>query len=293
MLALVLALAACAVVPTPAPRYHLGQPYQASGVWHYPGESYDLNETGLGSVMPDGHEPLTTNGEVYDPSAMAAAHPTLQLPAIARLTNLENGLSTTVRINDRGSGNPHRLVEFTPRVGVLLRIQANAVAQVRLTVLGNESRDAVAAVPGAPLLDVASAPRGRVDVIELPPPPGVAASARAGDGGTRSLSGKADDRPAMAPPALPPVGRLPETLTQETPQPGRLMVRLGTFEGYQYAAIQRARVAGLRPNIVQVDQGRSRRYRVEIGPFPSVPAAEMTQDQALKSGVPDARIVVD
>jgi rare lipoprotein A len=102
-------LAACAAPPPASPRYHLGQPYQAGGVWHYPRESYDLNETGLGSVLPPGRPPLTANGERYDVGAMTAAHASLQLPAIARLTNLENGLATVVRINDRGTGNPHQL----------------------------------------------------------------------------------------------------------------------------------------------------------------------------------------
>jgi cell division protein FtsN len=102
------------------------------------------------------------------------------------------------------------------------------------------------------------------------------------------LSADAEDafRPAVA-------LRLPETITQETPRPGRLMVRLGTFEEYQYASIQRARVAGLRPTIVQFREGRTRRYRVESGPFLSVAEAEAAQDQALVAGVPDAQIVVD
>jgi cell division protein FtsN len=95
---------------------------------------------------------------------------------------------------------------------------------------------------------------------------------------------------APAPVAIAP---LPEVLTQEAPRPGRLMVRLGTFEGYQYAAIQRAKVAGLNPNIVQIQRGRSREYRVELGPFADVAQAEAIQDRALAAGVPDARIVVE
>ena len=272
--------------PTPNPRYHLGGSYQAGGVWYYPRESYDLNDTGLGSELPGNRPPLTTNGEIYDPSAMAGAHPTLQLPAIVRLTALETGRSVVVRINDRGTGNPHRLVEYTPRVGSLLGVTRTGAAQIRRTVLANDSRDAVAGLPGAPALDVAAAPRGRIEVAELAPPPGVAAGR--GGGSARTLSSDAEDR------ATPAVAlRLPETVSQETPRPGRLMVRLGTFEEYQYASIQRARVAGLRPNIVQFREGRTRRYRVESGPFPSVAQAEAAQDQALAAGVPDARIVVD
>jgi rare lipoprotein A len=282
---LLLLLAACDT-PTANPRYHLGGSYQAGGIWHYPRETYDLNEAGLGSELPGDRPSLTTNGELYDPTAMTAAHPSLQLPVIVRLTALETGRSVVVRINDRGTGNPHRLVEYTPRVGSLLGVPRTGAAQIRMTVLQNESREAVAGLPGAPALALTAAPRGRIEVTELAPPPGVAARGGATTAGTLSADAEDAFRPAVA-------LRLPETITQETPRPGRLMVRLGTFEEYQYASIQRARVAGLRPTIVQFREGRTRRYRVESGPFLSVAEAEAAQDQALVAGVPDAQIVVD
>ena len=86
----------------PDPQYVLGKPYQVRSLWLYPRESYDFDETGLAAVSKDNAARLTANGEMFDQTALAAAHPSLQLPAIARLTNLENGLETTVRINDRG-----------------------------------------------------------------------------------------------------------------------------------------------------------------------------------------------
>lgn len=281
-------LSACG--PSPAPRYHLGASYQASGAWHYPRESFDLDETGLGTTLPGGSAPafglrLTSNGERYDPTAMAAAHPTLQLPAIARLTNLENGLSIVVRINDRGTGNPRRLVEFTPRVATLLQVAPGSAVQMRLTVLAQESRDAIAAMAGAPSLAIAVAPRGQVETAELAPPPGVA-----GRSGVASPAAPPEAQTATQ--AAAPT-RLPEIVTREAPAPGRLMVRLGTFEEYQHAMIQRARVAGLGPDMVQFREGRTRRYRIELGPFATVAQADAAQTQAMALGVPDARIVVD
>ena len=100
----------------------LGAPYQAGGVWYYPRESYEGQETGLATVYPSGHAELTADGEVFDQTALAAAHQTLQLPAIARLTNLENGRQVLVRINDRGPATPHRLIEVTRRTATLLRL---------------------------------------------------------------------------------------------------------------------------------------------------------------------------
>ena len=116
---------------------------------------------------------LTTDGELFDQTALAAAHPTIQLPAIARLTNLENGREVTVRLNDRGSGDPHRLVEVTSRTAALLDMPPGGLARVRLRVLPNESHAAAEAVPGAPSLALTAAPRGKVEVAELAPLPGV------------------------------------------------------------------------------------------------------------------------
>jgi len=271
--------------PPPAPRYVLGSPYQARGVWHYPRESFELDVTGLASVMRAPKGPLTTDGELFDQDVLAAAHPTLQLPAIARVTNLENGLSVVVRINDRGSGDSRRLIEVTERTATLLRMSPTGATRVRLRVLPTESRDVVDTMPGAPRLALAAAPRGVVETAELPPPPGV----RQGGGRVVPREPAAQEAPHRAAPAL----RLPETVSQEPPQPGRLMVRLATFEEYQYASMQRAKVIGLAPRIVRVAQGRGRQFRVEIGPLDTVARAESVLEQALAAGIPDARIVVD
>ena len=89
---------------------------------------------------------------MFDQTALAAAHPTIQLPAIARLTNLENGRQVIVRVNDRGSGDPRRLVEITRRTALLLGVPPGGVARVRLQVLPGESHAAADALPGAPSL---------------------------------------------------------------------------------------------------------------------------------------------
>ena len=82
-------------------------------------------------------------------------------------------------------------------------------------------------------------------------------------------------------------------MTQVSPDPGNLFVELGTFHGFQYADIQRARVAGIGANIVSAFEGRAPIYRVMIGPFTSVPQADAALDQVLQAGVTDARIVVE
>jgi rare lipoprotein A len=270
----------------PNPHYVLGNPYRVGPVWHYPREAFDLDETGLAAVMKDSAPRLTTDGEMFDQTALAAAHPTIQLPAIALLTNLETGREVMVRLNDRGSGDPHRLLEITRRTAQLLAARPGGVIRVRLRVLSPESHAAADSLPGAPALDLAAAPRGPVEVAELPPVPGVRL------GSLRPLVAAPLATRDPAPVKTPPL-RLAEAITQTTPQPGRLVVRLDTFEDYQYAAVQRARMGWSVADIVSVFEGRTERFRVEIGPLPSVAAADAVLDKALAFGIPDARIVVD
>ncbi len=269
----------------PDVHYVLGQPYQVGAVWFYPREAFDLDRTGLASVAHDTPPRLTTDGEVFDQTALAAGHPTVQLPAIAVLTNLENGREVTVRLNDRGSGDPRRLVEITKRTAWLLAMPPDSVARVRLRVLPKESHDAADALPGAPSLAMAVAPRGGVEVAELPPPPGMR---QGGNQAAVAVAVRPDDGPAVAPPM-----RLPETVTQTVPRPGQLMVELDTFDDYQYAAVQRARMASAGAEIVATLDGRSVHFRVEIGPIPDVARADAVLRQALSTGIPDARIVVN
>ena len=248
----------------------------------YPRESYELTETGLATVYGSDNPDLTADGEAFDQTVLAAAHQTLQLPAIARITNLENGRQVVVRINDRGPATPHRLLEVTRRTATLLGFPSDDVARVRLEVLAEPSQAAVDAVPGAPTLQIASAPRGEVTQTDLPPP-GSAASTPT----TRVAA-----VPTQSAAAVPPM-RLPESLTQVAPDPGRLFIQLSSFQSYQYAAMQRARVAGLGASVVNRTENDAQVFRVIIGPFATVQQADSVLDQVLAAGVTDARIVVE
>lgn len=291
MPALGIALASLVVSCTAPPlkpdvHYVLGQPYKAGSIWFYPKETFDLDETGIAAVAKNDGARLTSDGEVFDQTALAAGHPTVQLPAIARLTNLENGREVIVRLNDRGSGDPRRLVEITSRTAQLLAMPANGLARVRVVMLPNESHAAADALPGAPSLAITAAPRGGVEVAELAPLPGVR---QLYGGMVPVLPTTGAGRAVMAAPPM----RLPEFVIQTVPRLTRLMVMLDTFEDYQYTAVQRARMAGAGAHIVSSKVGRTHRFRVEIGPLPDIARADMVLDQALASGIPDARIVVD
>ena len=283
VLLLAVLLASCHGAPPANPHYVLGSPYPADGIWYYPRESFELHETGLATVYRSDHPDLTADGEVFDQSALAAAHQTLQLPAIARITNLENGRQVVVRINDRGPATPHRLLEVTRRTATLLAFPSDGVARVRLEVLAEQSQAAVDAVPGAPSLQIAAAPRGEVTQTDLPAP-GSAAPVR-----TALVAGS----PSRSTAAEAPLLRLPESISQVAPDPGQLFVALSSFQNYQYAAMQRARVAALGATVVSRYENGGQLFRIMIGPFTTVQQADSVLDQVLAAGVTDARIVVE
>jgi len=279
LLPLALLLWACERPPAPTPRYVLGGGYQTSGTWYYPRESFALNQTGLAAVAQPGKSGLTANGEAYDADAMAAGHQTLQLPAIARVTNMETGTQLAVRINDRGPARPNRMLELTPRAAALLGVPAAGGTRIRLEVLEPESRRAVEGLAGTPRLQVTAAPRESVRAESL-------------DGTVPPAASPASQPAGPAEEAAARVEKLPETVTRTAPTPGMLFIRLGDFGRREFAERQRARVAALGAFVETERRGRDTTYRVRIGPLASVAEADDMLDRAIRSGISEARIYV-
>ncbi len=148
-------------------RYQIGKPYTIRGKKYYPKLDPNLRQTGLASWYgPNFHGRLTANGEVYDQYSLSAAHPTMPLPSYAKVTNLENGSSVTVRVNDRGPFSKNRVIDLSARAAQLLGYTKQGVAKVKVEYAGK-----------APLhgLDekvlVASYKPGRVNQDLVPPLP--------------------------------------------------------------------------------------------------------------------------
>jgi rare lipoprotein A len=284
-------IAACAPQPAPQPRYMVGAPYQLGGVWSYPREDFGLVQTGLGSVAADTRAGRrTANGEVHDPQALTAAHRTLQLPAILRVTNLETGLEIDVRVNDRGPANPGRVVELSRRAAELIGLRPGGAAQLRIAVVPEASQALAAALPNqeTPRLAVAAAPVAAVQREELAPPPGAAQAARVRE--ARALPGAAAIPATAGPAAAAPPSRLPERVTRVPAQPGRLYVEAATFGRRDLAQQQAARIGG---GVEAIGPRGRQSFRVRIGPLSSVAEADRALERTLRAGVSEARILVD
>lgn len=115
----------------------VGKPYSIKGKWYFPSEEQKYTQIGhaswYGSYF---HGRLTANGEVYDMNSLTAAHPTMPLPSYARITNVENGSSIVVRVNDRGPFAKDRLVDLSKRAAIMLDYKDNGVANVKVEYLG-------------------------------------------------------------------------------------------------------------------------------------------------------------
>ncbi|MBI1302173.1 MAG: septal ring lytic transglycosylase RlpA family protein [Alphaproteobacteria bacterium] len=121
--------------------YKVGSPYNVKGKKYYPSVDCDYDEKGIASWYgPNFHGKQTANGETFDQNELTAAHKTLPLPSIVRVTNLENGKSLIVRVNDRGPFSRGRIIDMSKRSAELLGFKQQGVAKVRVQVLEKESR---------------------------------------------------------------------------------------------------------------------------------------------------------
>jgi rare lipoprotein A len=124
-------------VPKGGGTYRVGKPYTVGGRVYVPEENLSYREEGMASWYGDDfHGRLTANGEVFDMASLTAAHPTLPMPCYARVTNLSNGKSLVVRVNDRGPYHGNRLIDVSNRAAELLEFKGNGVARVRVEYVG-------------------------------------------------------------------------------------------------------------------------------------------------------------
>ena len=140
-------LAACSGRPPSAPNdlasatphgtYKLGSPYRINGVWYYPEFDPAYDTVGIASWYGrDFHGRPTANGEVFDMGLISAAHPTLPMPSLVEVTNLENGRSVNLRVNDRGPFHDNREIDLSKAAARELGFENEGLAKVRVRFVG-------------------------------------------------------------------------------------------------------------------------------------------------------------
>lgn len=160
--------------PGPGGSYKVGRPYQVNGVWYYPAEDPGYDRVGMASWYGHAfHGRRTANGEVFNKHRMTAAHPTLPMPVLVRVTNLNNGRSLVLRVNDRGPFVAGRIIDVSQGAAEALGFRQAGVARVRVQFVGRADGAGVpvAGAPvGAPDVTPASAQGGTPPVGALGSP---------------------------------------------------------------------------------------------------------------------------
>lgn len=313
------------------PMYKVGPPYQINGVWYYPKVDYDYDERGTASWYGPGFDQKTTaNGEIYDMNQVSAAHKTLPLPSVVEVTNLQNGRSLQLRVNDRGPYVGDRVIDLSRRAAQLLGFEGTGTAPVRVRILKEPSiQVAEAAMRGETgQVRLAAAahtirPEPPPAVAVVPPPPNRGEVVVAANWPTEQPARQAEVG-AAPPPAEPPPRPVQVATAEPAPQPppprpyfpsfiatahaetyhppaaaaasptgsGRIYVQAGAFSVPENAQRVRSRIASLGSAEIVPSQGNGTTlYLVRVGPVRTEAAADQLRSRVIDSGFPDARIV--
>ena len=288
---------------TASPRYKVGDPYQIQGIWYYPAEDYEFEETGIASWYgAQFHGRRTANGGIYDMNALTAAHRTLPMPSYVRVTNLENGRSLILKVNDRGPFARNRIIDISRRGSQLLGFQNAGTARVRVQIMADKSRALAQRIKGRTQLAQVGTP---ITVDRLPKPDVKTESLSLPPGGQVSAGRVQPQSQVPTSPQPPSPGRVATNSLQlssgdtnvVTVQPVRktnLYIQAGAFSRFDNANRVRARLTPAGPVRISsvLVKGRDL-YRVRVGPLSNVAEADRMLETVIRNGYPTARIIVE
>ncbi len=302
----------------PAGTYKVGKPYQIKGVWYYPQEVNEYDEVGIASWYGDAfHGKTTANGEAFDMNALTAAHKTLPLPTNVRVTNLDNGRSIVLRVNDRGPFVGDRIIDVSRRAAQLLGFEHSGLARVEVTLAEPQGR-----LPETRMVEAKPVPKAEAalvlaeaterDVVaaaapvrpapvraeRVGPPIRLIAPVAAAELEQSGPAPKVRTRTAQAAPIqATPAAYHPEP---QTPAPfakaaeETLYVQAGAFSVRDNADGLAAELADLGPVAIQpVNRTDGTFYRVRVGPFQGFEAAGKILRAVVASGQTNARLVAE
>ncbi len=292
--------------------YKVGNPYLIDGQEYYPQENFNYSEVGIASWYGPGfHANSTANGERYDQYELTAAHRTLQMPSLVRVTNLDNGRSVVLRVNDRGPYSKGRIIDVSSRAADLLGFKGKGTAKVRVETLPTESRriaeDARAGkdTRGYEIaLNNNPRPAQPNQPVTLYPSPTAVSVQIAGSEDTMAATRVASVESVPLDPArlqpvqghIAPDGRFMPSpvVTQQPVVATSIYVQAGAFSesGNAERLSQQLSSFGT-TRVYPTNVGGKSFFRVRVGPFQNVADADATLGQILSKGMNNAMIVVD
>jgi len=267
--------------------FKVGNPYKIEGKWYRPQESYAHEETGIASWYGPGfHNKRTANGEKFDKNELTAAHRTLQMPSLVRVTNLDNGKSLVVRVNDRGPFSKGRVLDVSEKAAELLGFKNQGTAKVKIQVLKQES------------IKLAAAAKQGIDTGGYE----VAVNSHA-NAGFHPVAAAAPVAPVQVGDLVPPTGIqghskdgrfYPDHVVKQMPvKPTTIYVQVGSFADMANAdRLSDKLSAHGTARVMAAVVGGQQFYRVRI-PASNVASADAILKSVMKHGYPKAIIVVD
>jgi rare lipoprotein A len=281
-------------IPDAVPRVEPRSPYGNPPFYMVAGRRYVVLPSSAGYVErgvaswygTEFHGLRTSTGEAYDMFAMTAAHKTLPLPCYARVTNLSNGRSAVVRINDRGPFVDNRIIDLSYSAARKLDMIRNGTAFVQVEVLTPAAPTVTAGLPvAAPA--VAAASVGLSTVPAVTPAPATAAPA-------------ASASSAVPPPesAVAPTPAAPAIATSPTPTPvpsSTFYIQVGAYARPENAdnTARKLRASGIEHVITLAASANQPLQRVRVGPIESVQQFDALIARLLALGYPSARLAQD
>lgn len=254
--------------------YKIGTPYKVAGKWYYPAVDAAYNKTGVASWYgPTFHGKRTANGERFDRYAMTAAHKTLPMPSLVRVTNMDNGRSVVLRVNDRGPFVNDRIIDVSEAGASALGFRNKGIANVRVEVISPQQRDQIVRQANAAPPPVQQ-PEGAPEVIAVP----VAAVQAVSLDAPEPIEGE-------------PAAQAPQTQTPAAPATGP-QIQIGAFQDEANAAQLASNLSPHGQVSVTPVMVKGRNYwRVRLGPYVSDESARLALDGLRNEGYAQAQLI--
>lgn len=276
--------------PVPQPRYKIGDPYKINGVWYYPTRDLNYDKTGIASWYGEAFEGRhTANGEIFRADIISAAHKTLPLPSVARVTNLENGKSLIIRINDRGPYARGRIIDLSREAARLLGFKEQGIAKVRVKILAEDSLrlEKLAKSGHFPLLPGADK-HARIPDIKPKKTPSVSLTTR-----TKTRADTYRKAPGESAVNLLSTARSVQVV-DVAPNSQNIWIQVGAFQSQTNAKNIISRFQSISSgNIFEVNRNGRILYRARLGPVQTIADADALLAKIHQQGFDAAEIVVD
>ncbi|KAF0113601.1 MAG: rare lipoprotein A [Hyphomonadaceae bacterium] len=247
----------------------IGGPYQVNGIWYIPAHEPDYDETGTASWYGNSFNGRpTANGEVFDENIVTVAHPTLPIPSLVEITNLENGRSIVARVNDRGPFAGNRLVDVSARGAQLLGFKEQGSAQVRVRYIGQAPRATT----------IATTANQQTATLQI-------------DNVTTRSSQPRVTQTRVA--TATPTNAAPARTSSANDNSSNRFVQIGVFSNRTNAerALRDAEPLG-NTRIIPVQSNGANMFKVLVGPFEDAQSATIKAEEANGLGVNGAHVIM-